>query len=198
MSKISKLNNSAFTMIELAIGIFVSIILASIGYAFIFNSIKSTTFEAEQATAITSARQGVDIMAKELRGINVKMGSPTGAIESFSDDEIIFYSDINDDEKTEKIRYFMSATTTLSKIVWAPGPNKDYNTIPSATTTVSKYINNLTEPIFEYYGNDTLNTVVTDITQISLIKITLKINVTPWRAPGDFYLTSAVKLRNRN
>ena len=65
---------------------------------------------------------------------------------------------------------------------------------PRSTTTIAQYMNNQDEPVFIYYDNNRAETA--DIDSIRLINIQLRINVTPWRMPNDYYVETDVHLRN--
>lgn len=66
--------------------------------------VHSYTFQ--QATAIGEARKGVETMVKEIREARI---GDNGAyiIEKAEDYEFIFYSDIDKDKETERVRYFI-------------------------------------------------------------------------------------------
>jgi hypothetical protein len=59
---------------------------------------------------------------------------------------------------------------------------------------VADYVNNLSSPIFKYYDSDLNET--TNINDVRSVGVSLKINVTPERAPYDYILESDVQLRN--
>ncbi len=79
---------------------------------FIASSYRSQAYTFQQSSAINEARKGIETMVKELR--EARMGDD-GAyiIEKAEDYEIIFYSDIDKDGDTERIRYFIYQSGTL-------------------------------------------------------------------------------------
>jgi len=184
-------NKKGFTLVELLISITIMSMLTTLAYNFIQTGFKSTRFVNEEADAIKEARDAMSIMIKEIRGAN---NSEQGSypLEIIDDDNFTYYSDIDEDGQMEKVKYFLDATV-LKKVVKEPGASNDYNTV-GATSTVANYVNNQTEEIFSYY--DSNNNVTTIISAIRLIKISLKINVTPEIAPNDYYVESDVHLRN--
>lgn len=175
--------------ISIAAAIFLTVVL--LAGDFIIKGFRSTTFGSEQETAIQNARRGMEIMTKEIRGTNNSERSdyPLSTIE---DNDLVYYSDIDDDGQMERVRYFLD-DTLLKKITTPPGPADDYN-MPSATTTIAEYVNNQAEAIFTYYDNNYAETE--DLDSVRLINIKLKINVTPGRAPNDYYVETDIHLRN--
>jgi prepilin-type N-terminal cleavage/methylation domain-containing protein len=186
-----KISPKGFTLIELLISISIMILVMAMGYEFIRQGYKAITFNSEQEDAVAVGRRAMNIITKEIRGANTSQQGdyPLAQIES---QDVIFYSDVDNDNAMEKIRYFRD-NSILVKVITEPGPSNDYMTTP-ATTTLSLYLNNQEEPIFEYFDSNNVETSV--INDIRLIRITLRINVTPWRAPNDYYLETDVSFRN--
>lgn len=96
----------SFTLIETLIAIFVfSVLIIGIS-SLVFVIYRTHTFEWEQSIAIEEARRGLEIMVKEIR--EAKEGE-NGAypIEFAGDKEFVFYSDVDNDGLTERVRYFL-------------------------------------------------------------------------------------------
>lgn len=192
----SKKNNlliqSGFTLMEVMVYMAIFAMVGTMGYEFIVYGFKNTTFADEQEEAIDNARKAEEILSEEIRGAN---NSDNGSypLATTTDFELVFYADINDDNSMEKIRYYINGTTTLMKELTMAGASHDYSAAPSVTT-VANYLNNLTEPLFLYYDRNNLETDT--INNIRMIGISLKINVTPTRAPNDYYVTTNAHLRN--
>ncbi len=184
---------NGYTLVEILVVVFIMMMALFVGADYIINGFRSTTFNIEQEDAIVNARNAVNIFTKEIRGANTSdNGSYT--LDTIADQEFIFYSDINDDNSMEKVRYYLdSGDNELMKDVIAAGPARDYS---QATTTsiIARYINNQSEPIFTYYDSNGATT--TAIIDVRMIGISLKVNVTPSRAPNDYYIVANVTLRN--
>ncbi len=181
----------AFTIIEILVAMAISSIIILIFNQFLIVGFKSTTFNIEQEEAISEARNGLDIITKEIRGANSSdNGSYT--ISETSTSTFVFYNDINKDGKREKIRYYLDGYN-LKKAITPPGVNNNYDGT-STVSVLSKYINNRGVPVFKYYDSSNLET--SSIDRIKLISITLYVNVTPQRAPDDYILETSVTFRN--
>jgi len=184
-------NNKAFTLIEILVVMTIFSIFIAIGTTYIAQSFKSTTFDREEAEAVKTARDAMEITIKEIRGANSsEQGDYTLA--KIADFDFIFYSDTNDDGKMEKIEYYREGSF-LKRSETPPGPLNDYN-VASSTSIVARYLNNREDPIFTYYDSGYVNTNV--INNVRLINIYLKINVTPERMPADQIVETDVTLRN--
>ncbi|GEM_PF-327624 len=103
-----------FTIIEMlaAIAVF-GLLMAAIGTAIIM-IYRTQGYAMEQSMAISEARRGVDIMAKEVR--QARYGE-NGAypIEKGAGKEFIFYSDVDNDGQTERVRYYLATVNSGSQ-----------------------------------------------------------------------------------
>jgi len=111
-----KLPTAGFTLIETLISIFVFLLLFGGVISMILNFYQTHTFQWQQSLAIAQAKRGVELMVKEIR--NAREGeNGTYPIEKAGDKEFIFYSDVDGDGKTERVRYFLGEiqTETLVK-----------------------------------------------------------------------------------
>lgn len=183
---------TGFTLMEAMIYIAIFGMIGTMGYEFIVQGFRATTFSDEQEEAIDNARRAEEILSEEIRGAN---NSDNGSypLATTTDFELIFYADINDDNSMEKIRYFISATTSLMKELTMAGASRDYSSVPTVTK-IADYLNNQTEPLFIYYDRNNVETDI--INDIRMIGISVKVNVTPTRAPNDYYVITNVHLRN--
>ena len=193
MKKVVVNKKLAFTIIEIMVAISISAILILIVNRFIVQSYKAITFNTEQEQAIEEARDALGSMVKEIRGANL---SEQGAysLSNIQEQEFTYYSDIDGDKETEKIRYFLDFdNSVLKRVIVEPGLSRDYNGA-GATSTIANYVNNQDSPLFIYYDSNNLETGF--INEVRLINIQLKINVTPARAPNDYWARTDVYLRN--
>ncbi len=165
--------------------------IATMGSQFIISGFKATTFSNEQEEAVDNARKAAEIMGEEIRGANNSDNGSYPIIIAL-DQELAFYADIDDDNSMERIRYYIDGTK-LMKAVTLSGPSTDYSGAPTVTQ-IADYINNQTEPLFYYLDRNSSETDI--INNIRLIELKIKINVTPERAPNDYYVEANINLRN--
>lgn len=97
---------TGFTLIETLIAIAIFALAMGAVSGLIVMGYRTHSFTMEQSQAINEARRGVETMIKEIREARV---GDDGAyiIEKAEDYEFIFYSDIDKDEATERVRYFI-------------------------------------------------------------------------------------------
>lgn len=106
----------AFTLIETLTTIFIFGLILVLLSGFVFFLYRIHGYEWEQSLAISEAKRGIETMVKEIR--EAREGE-NGAypIEYAGDKEFIFYSDIDNDGKSERVRYFLGKieTETIEK-----------------------------------------------------------------------------------
>ncbi len=108
------MKKKGFTLIETIVVIFIfSLTIATVG-GLIAALYRINDYNWKQATTINEARRGIETMVKEIR--EAREGeNGSYPIEKAQDKEFIFYSDIDDDGQTEKVRYFLGTVSSGSQ-----------------------------------------------------------------------------------
>lgn len=152
-----------------------------------------------QVRSTESARLQLKRMAKALRELR---DSDTGAypLVETSPQRIIFYSDVDADDTTERIRYELSGTDLIRGITKPSGNPLEYDTDNEEETVISRSIQNGSDPIFIYYSGDypadTTELTPTDLTEVKYIQFRLLVDPDPGQDPGAAEIVSQVQLRN--
>lgn len=198
-----KHNFNGITLMEVLVSLGIFLLLSLTIYTFIKQSYRIQDFSLEQSISIAEAQRGVESLVKEAREA---LPSDTGAyaIEYGSTHEFIFYSDFDRDSTIERVRYYLNGSDFVKGVTEPTGNPLQYLPSNEVKKTISRYVrNSVTEPIFYYYNGDwpgdTVNNPLTtpiNPTDLRMLKIYLKINVRPERAPTDYILESYVGVRN--
>lgn len=193
-------NNGGFTVLEIIIATGITSILIILIYSFMSNAMLLQRFISEQSTAISEAQQGVGLFTKEVREARY---SDTGAyiIENADAQEIIFYSDIDADFLTEKVHYYFDDENFYKGVIEPSGSPITYDDNNETETIISSYIVNGSDPIFTYYGENYPDEASAldypaDVTNITLVKVHLDVNVNPEKIPDTYTLETFAQLRN--
>ncbi len=192
-----KKKTAGFTIIEtVTVVAITALVFAAVSWA-IISFYRANGYIIQQSFAVNSARKGVETMVREIREASY---SDTGAypIISASSTEFIFYSDIDRDKNVEKIRYTLNGSNFERGEVEAVGNPPDYGAAPEATVVLSEYVRNSgTQPVFTYFdSSDNEIADPSDVSEISLVKVNLIVNVVEGRAPEEFTLRSTAQIRN--
>ncbi len=190
-------NNQGFTLMETMVYVLIFVLFIIVAANFVIFGFRSTNFGFEQDSAVQQARQVIKYFSKEVRDA---YQAETGdyLLDVVNPQELSFYCDYDGDGRIEKIRYFLDNTVLKKGVIEPSGDPVEYNASAETISEIARYINNQTEPIFTYYDTD--NNLIADPpghkTAIRLIHMSLKINVTPQRAPNDYYVEADVQIRN--
>ena len=103
-----------FTIIETLVAIAIFALALGVMTNFIVMAYRIHNFGWQQSVAIDEARKGIETMVKEIR--EARLGDDGSyPIEYAGDKEFIFYSDIDKDDETERVRYFLGTAGSGSQ-----------------------------------------------------------------------------------
>jgi prepilin-type N-terminal cleavage/methylation domain-containing protein len=168
-------------------------------------SINSFTLEMGQAS--TAASQGVNRVTNYVRG--ARQGD-NGAypISSIGDNDLVIFSDYDKDGVTERLHFYKNGESVIMGFRDPAGTiPRTYAAGDQATMIIASHvINDASAPIFRYYNEDypgdTINNPLTassaNINNVRLVKVHLKININPNRAPDNVETQSFAEIRNLN
>ncbi|MBI2009579.1 MAG: hypothetical protein HYS86_00220 [Candidatus Chisholmbacteria bacterium] len=191
-----------FTYLELLVGlgIVLTVIAFLVGmqvmlqqsYRFSFN-LSATTDQANSVAAD---------MVRALRGA---LPSETGAypLEVLDDQQIVFYSDVDADGRTERVRFFLEGVELKRGIIEPTDFPVSYPTENETVKVLSDYVQNGAQPLFYYYNgawptdavNNPLN-VESRLSDTRFVQLFMTLNVDPTRPESNFNLSPYVQLRN--
>jgi len=164
---------------------------------------ESAQFSFEEMQAVEEARSGIDLLTREIREAQPS-GNGSYPIVKADDQEFIFFTDIDQDEEIERVRYFL-ADEKLQKGVIQPTETipVQYPEEEEEVWTIVNYVQNQSEPIFYYYNGEwPLQTeenpldTPTRLKETKYMRVYLVINMNPIHIPSNFALSSGVQLRN--
>jgi hypothetical protein len=170
------------------------------------------TFAAQEVRIRSQddARLATNQLTRYLRMASSSASNQTSrsdAIETAAPQEIVFYSDLDGDGYTEKVRYYLSAGT-LKMQTASPDLASTPPTYPSYQTDgeVIRGVRNAGTPVFHYYRYDQTTKTLVEMTststseqreQIVAIDIHLVVNQAPELAASDVTLDARAQIRQR-
>lgn len=188
---------NGFTLLEITVAMSIFIIFMILSTDYIIKGFRYTLFNSEQNEATQNAKKIMNIMIKEIREA-AQSDRGDYLLDAVEEQSFSFYSNIDDNANTEKIRYFLDSGIFKKGIIEPTGDPLEYLAINETISNVAQHINNQTETIFTYYDTD-YNLIAdpsANKNNIRLIHISLKINVTPEIAPNDYYVNMDIQIRN--
>lgn len=196
-----KKKNKGITIIELLISM---VIIAVLGLGFIsLQSLlsKNQVLIWNNYVSVDDANNSVKQMVKELR---TARNGDNGAypVETAYDQLIVFYSDIDSDGQSERVRYYLSGTDFYKGVIEPVGYPATYPAASEKLFVISSLVRNGTTPVFYYYNGDwpadTVNNPLPSPVRLSdtkLMKVYLRLNANPNEASKDYILESYVQIR---
>ena len=133
--------------------------------------------------------------------------SDTGAyaLEVVNDTEIVFYSDIDYDGETERVRYSLTGSNLIKGVIEPEGEPVTYPSSSEKQRVVTNIVRNNTTPFLYYYNADwpadSVNNPLPQAERISdtrQIKIYIRTNPKQNDVSNDFILESDTRLRMLN
>jgi len=193
-----------FTLLELLVVVSLSALLSIATYLVFTFGYKEQQYIQEQNLAVEEARDALKKMVSEIREAS---DADNGAypIELAQDNTFIFYSDIDIDDITERVRYFIEEDCLKKGIIEPVGVPLVYSATNEQIQVLSDHLVNSVAGVnlFRYYNTDypadTLNNPLStpaSLQDLSLVEIRLRINAVPDKITNNEQLDSFVQIRN--
>ena len=183
-------------LVVIAIIIIIGLAISNLGRDIFINNY----YAQKSLIAEGDAKSAMNKMIKELREL---APAETGSypLEMANTTEIIFYSDVDNDNLSERVRYFLDGHALKRGLIKPTGQPYSYDLgAEKITTLANDMVNQL---VFSYYDRSYDGTASSSplsspvaVQNVRLIKVELLIEADPNRSPGPLYLTSQVALRN--
>jgi len=185
---------SGFTLIEMEVAIVIFSAIIVTFFSFVIYIYKSQYYNLGQLEVVNTVRRALEKTSEEIR--NARQAE-TGAyaITTANDQSLVFYSDVDNDDQTERIRYFLD-NKELRRGVTEP-PYTGAETI----TTLAYYVVNGGNPLFEYYDEDYTGTEAplatpASVTEVKLVRLIIEVDRYENVDPSALTLESNVQIRN--
>jgi prepilin-type N-terminal cleavage/methylation domain-containing protein len=145
--------------------------------------------------------QTLQILTTEVRSAGIAQNGAF-AIAGVNTSSFIFYSSINKNWITERVRYFYSSSTIYKGVIEPTGTPAMY---PSSSETVTDVIDNVvlptSTPLFQYYdasyvGSQAALAYPIDTATIRLVAVSFGAIVKPQQSPGPQNFSILVDIRN--
>lgn len=187
------------TLVEVAvwIGVFTCASLALTQSLLYFYKVNRYTLQ--EATAISSAQHGMDVVVRALRTASY---SNIGAypIVSISPSQITFYANVvKNDPLIQRVRFFVQGNALYEGTIEPSGNPLSYPAASEVLTKLSDYVQNasLATTTFSYFDQN--GSPITDYTNNSAVRyvtVSLIVDVSTSTSPNQLNLISSAALRN--
>lgn len=203
MPRLRASSEQGLTLIELIVAMSILVLLFSAVWTFILRGYEFQGVEFAQVIAQETARKGLETMIQEIRAANL---ADSGAylIQSADASTFTFFSDVDADEKRERVRYFLSGTNVRRGIIEPTGFPITYPTASETFTTIATSVQSGSggnDPLFAYYpatytGSESAMSLPVNITDIRVVRVSIVVDADTSQRPDPFTLTSVAELRS--
>lgn len=194
------------TLVEMMVTIFI-LSVGMLGFSLLLSSSwKSNKFILETGVASVQVNRATSQIMNNLRKVR-QADNGDYPLESGDKFDIQAYLDIDDDGVTERVHYWLdTANDRLMLGIREPSSASPptYAAGDGTTSILAEYIvNDATQPVFYYYNEnypgDTVNNPIATpvaVENVRLVRVLLRINIDPIKAPNNINVESFVDLRN--
>ncbi|MFA6295793.1 MAG: hypothetical protein WC663_00385 [Patescibacteria group bacterium] len=198
MFKIFK-KEAGLTALEVVITIGIMALISGALYGFVRVTLKAQQKSFADIKAGDEARKAILSLADNLRD-TIQSSSGSYPIQNAANQSITFFSNVDQDDEVERVRYFLDGTDLKIGTIEPQGVPVTYPVNQEKIRTVAHYIQNGANPIFYYFDKNYTGTQAAinpnNVGEIRLIKIVVIVDANPNSAPPATTMETEVGLRN--
>ncbi|MEK7176952.1 MAG: hypothetical protein AAB719_01490 [Patescibacteria group bacterium] len=196
------MKKNGYSLVEFVFAVVMATVIVFIVTIFAKNAINFNSSSQSSMNAIFESRKILSTMVSELRSTAPSaMGSYS--IESAATSSIVFFADVNSDDISDRIRYFLDPNTRAVQrgVILATGEPPGYTVAETFSTIVSDIGNGASTALFDYYDGNYAGTtsplsIPVNIASIRMVKITIKVERDPNKPSELMTFSSQASLRN--
>ncbi|KKP59874.1 MAG: hypothetical protein UR52_C0002G0102 [Candidatus Gottesmanbacteria bacterium GW2011_GWA1_34_13] len=196
------IQNQGFTLVEVIVAAFIFVVISAGTAIFSVYFLRNYSFSFEENQAVGQAQNTLTTLVREIREARFAEDG-AWAITQADDNIFVFYSDVTNDSRPDRIRYFLDGTELKKGVIEPTAVPVTYPTASEKIYIIADNVDNQSTPIFRYYnGNwpsDTTNnplTVGQRILNTRLVKIYIRININSNTGALPFEMTEDVQIRS--
>lgn len=194
------------TLVEMLVALFI-MSAGMVGFTLLLSSTwKSNKFIIETGISAIKVNRASAELINNLRKVR-QADNGDYPVESGDDFDIQVYLDIDNDGVTERVHYWLDqASDQLMRGIREPSATNPptYAAGDGTTSVIANYIvNDAAQPLFYYYNENYPGDVVNNpistpiaVQDVRLVRILLRVNIDPIKAPNNINVESFVDLRN--
>lgn len=200
-----KIKNSSLGMslVEMIIGIAIVVLLLGMISLFLINAFYLNRYSYEQGLNVAALQNSLRSMSTSLREAK-QSDSGEYMVITAEDFEVVFFANIDDDDPTERVHYYLESEQLKMGITEPSGFPSAYPSADGETRIVGNgIVNTASQPLFYYYNQqypvDTANNPLStpaSPSNIGMIKVSVYANVDPEHSPDASHIETTVRPRN--
>lgn len=201
MKQIPK-NTYGFTLVEVMMAIVMFAFIAGGASLFAVYYFQNYSFSFEENQLIGQTQSSFTTMIREIREARMA-DDGAWALAQTDDNTFVFYSDVTNDGRSDRIRYFIQGTELKKGVTQPTAVPVTYPTSNEIVTTIAYNVSNAGQPLFRYFnGNhpgDTVNNPLVAnqrILNTRYVEIYIRTTIPDGPTTLPFELRSGVQIRS--
>lgn len=198
-----KKTTKGYTVIEILMAISLLNIVIALAVILLMYYFRSYSFSFTQQQAIHEGQRAFAQIIRDIREIRTGENGSWPIIEAL-DNSFIFYSDVTNDGRTDRVRYFVEDNQLKKGVIEPSLPPVNYPQEEETVKVIALFINNTaSNPIFTYYNGgwpgDMINNPLPPdqrLYNLRLVGVNISINVDSGGQTSAYEINSAVMLKN--
>ena len=195
---------NGFTLVELIVSTFIFAIIA--GGVAIFSAyyFRNYSFSFDEAQVVNQAQYGMTTLLREIREARSGDNGAWPLVQT-DDNTFIFYSDVTNDGRSDRVRYFLNGKTVQKGVIQPTQVPVSYPAQNEVVTNIATNVDTSTGPLFKYYNGNWPGDLVNNPLPASqrqlntrYVEVNLTINIASTSAGKvqPFKLSSGVQIRS--
>lgn len=197
-----QMKNHGFTLVEVLVAMFTFALLAALVAGFAVYYLQSYNFSFVENQQIGVAQYGLTTIIREIREARLA-DNGAYAIEQAEDTNFIFFADVTNDGRSDRIRYFLNGTELQKGVTEPTAVPVTYPSANEQIKTMVADVDTAGAPIFTYYNGewpaDTINNPLAAgmrLLNTRYVMVALRINIQSGTGVQPFNLSSGVNIRS--
>lgn len=191
-----------FTLLEIVIAVALSTSIVIGVAAFTLYYLRSYSFSYEEEQSISTASYTMSTMIREIREARSGEDGAWPLVET-NDTSLIFYSDVTNDGRSDRVRYFMNGTDLQKGVIEPTAVPISYPSQNEIIKTIATFIDLDGNALFRYYNGswpaDQVNNPLSlenRILNTRYVTLFIRVNIQPNYAAAPYELRSGVQIRS--
>lgn len=196
------IGSAGFTLVEMLLSVFLMglVIVGILGFAIYY--FQSSSFSFEELQEVNQAQSGLTIMIREIREARISEAGGWPIVQA-DNNTFIFYSDVTNDGRSDRVRYFIENGELKKGVIEPTLPPVSYPSANEQIKTIVYSLDNGASSLFTYYNGswpaDTVNNPLPQTSRLlntRYVSVYLRINVNPTSGAQPVELRSGVAIRS--
>lgn len=196
-------SKKAFTLVETLVALAIFTLGMAATVLVFSKTIKSKAYALEMGKSSFVVSRSVGDLTQYLRRSR-QSDAGSYPIVSADDNDLVVYSDYDKNGKTERLHIYLTGGKVYLGLR-NPSATFPFSYAAGDETTLElakQIVNTASDPMFSYYDSEYPESAAiatpANVSELRLIKIFLKINIDPNRAPDNIQQETFVEIRNLN